>query len=117
MGILDTGGKRIFGSVMGKYFLDGELVRRAITEDAGGSQTVTETKIPVKVQTDTVTEAMRQAAGYTDDDVMLIVLTDGLPVSINTNDHVIDGRGDKWAVTMPYLDPCASHWTIRGQKA
>lgn len=117
MGILDTGGKRLFGKVMGRYFLDGELIRRVITEDSGGSQTVSVTKHPVKVQTDTVTEAMRQAAGYTDDDVMLIVLTDGLSVSINTNDHVIDGRGDKWAVTMPDLDPCASHWTIRGQKA
>lgn len=117
MGILDTGGKRLFGKVMGRYFLDGELIRREIDEDAGGSQTVTDVVYPVKVQTDTVTEAMRQAAGYTDDDVMLIVLTDGLSVSINTNDHVIDGRGDTWAVTMPDLDPCASHWTIRGQRA
>lgn len=117
MGILDTGGKRIFGSVMGKYFLDGELVRRAITEDSGGSQTVTETKILVKVQTDAVTEKMRQAAGYTEDDVRLIVLTEGLSGAITTNDWVIDGRGDKWAVSMPELDPCASHWVIRGQKA
>lgn len=117
MGILDTGGKRLFGKVMGRYFLDGELIHREITEDMGGSQTVNDVPYAIKVQTDAVTEAMRQAAGYTDDDVMLIVLTDGLPVSINTNDHVIDGRGDKWAVTMPDLDPCASHWTIRGQKA
>lgn len=117
MGILDTGGKRLFGKVMGRYFLDGELIKRVISEDSGGSQTVSVAKYPVKVQTDTVTEAMRQAAGYTDDDVMLIVLTDGVPVSLNTNDHVIDGRGNKWAVTMPELDPCASHWTIRGQKA
>lgn len=117
MGILDTGGKRLFGKVMGRYFLDGELIQRVISEDMGGSQTATETRYPVKVQTDTVSEAMRQADGYTDDDVMLIVLTDGVPVSLNTNDHVIDGRGDIWAVTMPELDPCASHWTIRGQKA
>lgn len=117
MGILDTGGKKLFGSVMGRYFLDGKLVKRVITMDSGGSQTVVETRHDIKVQTDAVSEAMRQAAGYTDDDVMLIVLTDGVPVSLNTNDHVIDGRGNRWAVTMPELDPCASHWTIRGQKA
>lgn len=117
MGLLDGGGSSLLTGVFSGIYPSGTLVRRTITEDAGGSQTVTDAEIPIKVQTDNVTEAMRQAAGYTDTDVRLIVLTAGLTSDITTNDKIRDSRGTLWSVTMPALDPCGSHWTIRGQKA
>lgn len=117
MGILTNDGSRVLNSVFGGLYPSGALIRRAIVEDAGGSQTVTDTEVPIKVQTDAVTEAMRNAAGYTDTDVRLIVLTGGLTADITTNDKIRDSRGTLWSVTMPALDPCGSHWTIRGQKS
>lgn len=121
MGILDGDGASILNGVFGAIYPTGSLIRRNITEDTGGTQTVTypdgEDGIPIKVQTDRVTEAMRTAPGYTDTDVALIILTAGLGDSVTTDDHVIDSRGDTWAVTMPALDACGSHWTARGQRA
>lgn len=117
MGLLDGGGASILNGVFASIYLDGELIRRTITEDAGGSQTVTDTRQDIKVQTDGVTEAMRVADGYTDDDVRLIVLTGGLNGPITTDDKIIDGRGDTWSVSMPSLDACGSHWEIRGQRS
>lgn len=117
MGLLNGGGASLLHGVFNGIYPSGALVRRTIAEDSGGSQTVTSTETTIKVQTDSVTEAMRQAAGYTDSDVRLIVLTAGLTGDITTNDKIRDSRGTLWSVTMPALDPCGSHWTIRGQKA
>lgn len=117
MGLLTGDGASILNGVFGSIYPDGSLVRIVTTEDAGGSKTRTMTFVPIKVQTDGVTEAMRAASGYTDTDVRLIVLTAGLNGAITTDDEIIDGRGDRWKVTVPSLDTCGSHWEIRGQRA
>jgi hypothetical protein len=115
MGLLDGGGSSILNSVFAAIYPTGTLVRRTIAEDAGGSQTVTETTQPIKIQTDAVTEVMRQAAGYTDTDVRVIILSAGVS-DVTSDDHVIDGRGDTWALIDPALDACGSHWQARGQR-
>jgi len=80
LGLLDGQGASILNSVFASIYPTGTLVRRAITEDAGGSQTVTTSNVAIKVQTDAVTEVMRQAAGYTDTDVRVIILSPGFPI-------------------------------------
>lgn len=115
MGLLDGGGSSVLNSVFASVYPTGTLVRRTITEDDGGSQTVTETTQLIKVQTDTVTEVMRQAAGYTDTDVRVIILSDGV-ASVTSDDWVIDGRGNTYALIDPSLDVCGSHWVARGQR-
>ena len=117
MGLLTGDGAAALNSVFAAIYPSGSLVRRTITEDGGGSQTVTETTTAIKVQTDSASEAMRTAPGYTDTDVKLIVLTTGLGGEITTDDEIIDGRGDRWRVTMPMIDACGSHWEVRGQRA
>lgn len=117
MGLLDGGGAGILNGVFSRIYPDGVLIRREITEDSGGSQTVTDTKTPIKVQTDAATEKMRTAPGYTDTDVRLIVLTSGLSGDITTDDKITDSRGVTYSVTMPMLDACGSHWEIRGQRS
>ena len=115
MGLLDSGGSSILNSVFSAIYPTGSLVRRTITEDAGGSQTVTTTTQAIKVQTDRVTEVMRQAAGYTDTDVRVIILSAGVD-AVTSDDQVIDSRGDTWALIDPALDACQSHWEARGQR-
>ena len=117
MGILNGGGAGILNGVFASIYPDGVLIRRTISEDAGGSQTVTDTTHRIKVQTDSASEVMRQAEGYTDTDVRLIVLTGGLNGPITTNDKITDSRGDTYSVTMPILDACGSHYEIRGQRS
>lgn len=122
MGLLDGGAAAILNGVFASIYLDGFLIKalEGGYEDEGGSWVEPADPvppIPIKVQTDGVTEAMRVADGYTDDDVRLIVLTGGLSGPITTDDKIIDGRGDTWSVSMPSLDACGSHWEIRGQKA
>lgn len=117
MGLLTGGGAGILNGVFAQIYPSGTLIRRTITEDAGGTQTVTDTTQPIRVQTDTASEVMRQAEGYTDTDVRLIVLTGGLNGPITTDDKITDSRGDTYSVTMPMLDACGSHYEIRGQRA
>jgi len=108
-------GSAILNSVFGAIYPSGTLIQRTITEDAGGSQTVTTTSVPIKVQTDRVTESMRQQPGYTDKDVRLIVLSAGVS-AITSDDQIIDSRGDTWSLIDPALDVCGSHYEMRGQR-
>lgn len=115
MGLLTGDGSSILNSVFGAIYPSGVLIRRTITEDAGGSQTVATSSIAIKVQTDRVTESMRQQPGYTDKDVRLIVLSAGVDV-ITSDDQITDGNGDTWNLIDPSKDTCGSHWEIRGQR-
>ena len=115
MGLLDGQGSSILNSVFSAIYPTGSLVRRTITEDDGGSQTVATTTQTIKVQTDRVTEVMRQADGYTDTDVRVIILSAGVD-AVTSDDWVIDSRGDTWALIDPALDACGSHWEARGQR-
>lgn len=115
MGLLNGDGAAILNSVFASIYPDGTLVRRTIAENEGGSQTVTETTQAIKIQTDRVTEVMRQAAGYTDTDVRVIILLAGVP-ALTSDDQVIDSRGQTWALIDPALDACGSHWEARGQR-
>lgn len=122
MGLLTGGGASILNGVFAGLYPDGWLVKPlgGAYQDDGGSWVEPESPpdpTAIKVQTDSATEAMRTASGYTDTDVRLIVLTAGLGGAITTDDEIIDGRGDRWKVTMPSLDTCGSHWEIRGQRA
>ena len=115
MGLLDGGGASILNGVFASIYPTGTLIRRTITEDEGGTQEVTQTTQPIKIQTDTVTEAMRSAAGYTDQDVRVIILSAGVD-TVTSDDQVIDGRGQTWNLIDPSLDACGSHWQARGQR-
>jgi hypothetical protein len=115
LGLLTGDGSSILNSVFASIYPTGSLVRRTITEDEGGSQTVTQTTQAIKVQTDAVTEVMRQAAGYTDTDVRVIILSASVD-TVTSDDWVIDGRGDTWALIDPALDTFGSHWVARGQR-
>lgn len=114
MGLLDGDGASILNSVFAAIYPSGILVRRTITEDEGGSQTATDTLVPIRVQNDRVTEAMRQSAGYTDTDVRLIILNTVGPIT--SDDIVVDHRGDAWSLIDPSLDTCGSHYEARGQR-
>lgn len=119
MGLLDTNAiQRKFGRVFSSIYGDGQLIRVTKTRVPGGGFVNTEQEpVPIKVQVDRCTESMRQAEGYTADDVKLLVLQDGVPGGKPTSNDIIVARGERWNIYEVYEDPAKSYWGGRGVKA
>lgn len=119
MGLLDGDIAALFGTAFIDLYLDGTLHQGGttpvydeygnITGYAGGADTA------IKVQRDNASYAMRQADGYSDGDVMLIILAQDIG-PVTTDMQVTDGYGVRWMVASANLDAAASHWICRGAK-
>ncbi|MFK4794663.1 hypothetical protein [Sphingobium sp. ZW T5_29] len=121
MSLLNGGMAAIFGAAFGGLYPNGVLHRdgtgpiyddegNIVGYDGGGD-------VPIKVQRDACTYAMRQSEGYADGDVMLIILTSGLAHMPTTDSQVTDGNGDRWMVASVDRDAANSHYVCRGRKA
>jgi len=83
-----------------------------------------ETEVPCKVQIDSLTEAMRVAAGFTDKQYSFVILADGLTLPPNTDAKVqvtdakapADFRGE-WLVSSLLRDTAGIAWSGRGVRA
>lgn len=121
MSLLTGGIEAVFGAAFGGLYPAGTLHRGLsdpVYDDegqiigyAGGGD------LPIKVQTDRATYAMRQAGGFTEGDVALIILSAGLSVEITTDHEVTDGYGRRWKIAGVDRDAAASHYVCRGAKA
>lgn len=75
---------------------------------------------PCKVQVDRVTEAMRQAEGYRDKDVALLVLCATLEGELDTDAtlNVTAGpNAGRWSVQSVDKDTMGTYWLCRGRRA
>lgn len=75
---------------------------------------------PCKVQVDRVTEAMRQAEGYRDKDVSLLVLCETLEGDLDTDAtlNVTAGpNAGRWSVQSADKDTMGTYWLCRGRRA
>lgn len=147
MGLLDGGIAQIFNSVFSSIYLDATLHAgtgqpiyadggRIVGYIGGGDQSV-------KAQIDAATEAMRQAEGFAQGDVRLIILTTyGRPVQLvdvphsddatlsdgseyaqasygnvvqMTSDHEVTVQGVRYSIQSVERDPAFSHWVCRGR--
>lgn len=90
--------------------------------DAGGSIVTPGTPVEAScsVQVDQVTEAMRQADGFTDRDVRLLVLCATLEPDLDT-DAVIEvsygPNAGTWMLASCAKDPAGIYWDCRGRRA
>jgi len=66
----------------------------------------------IRVQRDVCTERMRQAAGYTERDVALIILAYGGEPT--TDDEATDADGARWRIASVDRSADTSHWVCRG---
>lgn len=120
MGLLNGGIEAVFGSAFGAFYLDGILHRDGtdpqyddegnITGYGGGAD------IACKAQIDGATYDMRQAEGYADGDMRIIVLSAGLGVAVTT-DFQVTVSGKRWMIQSVERDAAASHWILRGRAA
>lgn len=118
MGLLDTNAiRRKFGQVFSSIYANGQLIRVIKERQPGGSyRNKEEEPVGIKVQIDRCTESMRQAQGYTAEDVKLLILQDGVSGAKPTSDDIIIAGGERWKIYEVYEDPAKSYWGGRGVK-
>lgn len=120
MGLLD-------GSLAGTVFnafrgimLNGLLHPAGLVSNGkGGFNKAPGTPIPVKCMIDPATQTMREADGFRDTDVALLILASAEGIQI-TLDHEITitrrGVGTRYRILPPLaLDAAFTHWLCRGR--
>lgn len=78
------------------------------------------TAIDCMVQVDQATEAMRQTAGFTDEDRRMLVLASPTITSITTDNRINITDGPfvgEWLIASVARDPFAAYWELRGRRA
>lgn len=99
----------------------GSVVRTGppVTDDGGSIVTPgTVTVADCSVQVDTVTEAMRQADGYTDEDMRLLVMAATLEGTVDTDASIEVLSGPyfgRWSIASVASDPFGVYWDCRGR--
>lgn len=100
------------GSVLPALYRDGTFHTAARTQLPNGDVSETFTDTAAKIQRDVCTERMRQAAGYTERDVLLIILAYGGEPT--TADEATDADGARWRIASVDRSADTSHWVCRG---
>jgi len=117
MGILDGGVAALFADAFGAFYLDATLYHMPKAPGGDGKLTATPGSEACKAQIDEVTEAMRQAAGYSERDVAIIILQGSVAGAAPTSDDEITVGGNRWYLRAPITsDPAQSYWLARGQR-
>lgn len=116
MGLLDTDAlKNVMGAAFAPILGTGQLIRIDMVRQPGGVILPAEQDpVAISVQVDRCDEAMRQAEGYTDTDVKLIILQAGVSGREPNTDDIVVARGRRWKVSGVRSDPAQSHWVMRG---
>lgn len=73
-----------------------------------------------QAQVDAATQAMRAVDGFTEADMRILVLADGLAGSITTDSRVEITAGPhvgNWLVASVARDPLGIYWELRGRRA
>lgn len=114
MSLLDGGIRELFGSVFGEIYEDATLITSARTEDEYGSITEVKTEVDVKAHRPTLTDAYRAAAGFSDDEIDIIILSAGLTKTPSANDYV-EYQDKTYAIVHAKEDGAHSHWRCRAK--
>lgn len=120
MSLLGGGIASIFGNVFGSLYRDGLLHRDGTDPIYDGEGNIVGYTgggdVACKAQVDAATYAMRQAEGYSEGDVRIIVLSAGLGVEVTTDFQVSVG-GKRWMIGSVERDAANSHYVCRGRAA
>lgn len=120
--LLDGGLAGVFAAAFSPLYLPGYVHRFDAPQlDDGGSIIASEEPdlIDCRVQVDRCTEAMRQADGYTDADVRLLIIRQGVG-TLTTEDRVEVLSGPctgVYLVSSVELDPAGAAFDCRGRRA
>jgi len=116
MGLLDGGIARIFNATFSALYLPATVHAGTGEPIYGAGGTITGyvgSDTPARAQVDSASEAMRQAEGFSEGDVRLIILAQGVPAL--TSDHEVTVQGTRYSIQTVERDPALSHWLCRGR--
>lgn len=119
MGLLDGGIASIFGAALSGLYLPATLDYAGVpVEDIEGNVTghTGAGSWSCRAQVDAATWTMRQAQGYVDGDMQIIVLAAGLQAA-PTTDMTITVSGKMWLIEAVERDAASSHFILRGRAA
>lgn len=116
MSLLSGGIANIMHRAFAGIYLPATLYVRSLAYDDGGSPAATDSEYPCRAQVDAATEAMRQAPGYTEKTVRVLVLQKGLDAKPNSNDAIAVG-GASYAISAVEADPANSYWQCTAERA
>lgn len=111
-----------FSGEHGAPFVDATAVWGGTpTKDAGGSITVAGAPVSktCKAQFDAATQAMRDAEGFLETDVRVLVLSATLDAVLNTQAKILVATGDHagtWSLLSCTRDPAGIGFECRGRK-
>lgn len=117
MSLLDGSLAQTFAAVFGGVYSDGLLYRpNDFADDGKGGGTAQGFAAPqaVKVQVDQATQSMRQAEGFVEGDVRILMLAHG--VAEVTSDCEVAVGGTRYMIEYVGTDPAGSYWEVRGRK-
>jgi hypothetical protein len=120
MGLLDGGIAAAFAGVFGGVYLDAQLYRPAGSGDdgmGGGEEGGFADPEAVKVQVDVATDAMRDADGYVDTDVRILMLAHGVDRPTTDCQIAVTGYPRRFGIRTVGSDPAQSYWDIHGRLA
>lgn len=115
MGLLDGGIASIMHGVFSGIYLDATLHRTTTTSDGKGGGSTSDADEAVKAQLEAATEAMRQAEGYTDTDVRILLLAHGVDRPNSDCEVTVDGT--RYGIRSVGRDPAGAYWDIHGRRA
>lgn len=111
----------MFASVLSGIYLSGTLHHTTLIDDGKGGWSSVVNDYPIKGHRNTANEEMMRfnlatgpgavESGHTGVVAKLIVLQEGVPHEITTNDQ-ITLAGARWSVFSVDTDPAASHWVL-----
>jgi hypothetical protein len=112
MTLLGGGIAGVFARTFGALYLDGQLIRRTLTDNGAGGVTASEqAAVAIKYQLDKLTEAQRNAPDFRATDIRVIVLFNGAVID-DACVLVLNGKRYRVAPGIA-LDAASSHYEIR----
>lgn len=114
MGLLNGDVATAFGTVMGAFYLDATIRRRAIAYDGQGGGTVSVVTTSCKAQLDKTTERLYEGNAETFQQIYVLQKLNGAQLADPTTDDEIEIDGRRWKIAMIEVDPAGSYWLIMG---
>jgi hypothetical protein len=121
--LLDGGLAGVFAAAFSSIYLPGYVhVPEDPVYDEGGSKVpgTGSMPYPCRLQVDSVTQRMRQAEGYADKDVRILILASGLEADVTTDCEVEVRAGmhqGRYMIASVDRDPAGASFDCRGRRA
>lgn len=106
----------VFASAFSAIYTNATLYRSAgVSDGKGGGTAGFDVGTAVKAQLEAATEAMRSSDDYTETDMRILVLAQGVARPDTDCQILVDGQ--RWLIAHVGRDPAGAYWDLHGRRA